>query len=402
MNYTFFIARRYFKSKKQTKIINYISNISVGGVAIGTLGLILVMSVFNGFDTLVRSFYSEFNADLTVLPIGGKSFRPDSAMLISIGGLEGISDISEVIEDNALLRHDERQVVSKVKGVPYNYFKITGLDEYMQYGDAVISNNLVCYAVCGLGVAINLQAGLSQQTPISIYYPKKGMSNTSVMDMSRSFNISNVYASGIFSIQEKIDNTMFVPFSVAEELMGMDGQVSMLELRLKDAQNIDDMKDEVLKIVHDYNLAVKTRAEMNSTIYKVLQLERWMIFLILTFIVIIASFNILSTLTMVIIEKKQDIFTLHSLGVSPAKLREIFLIHGSLISIAGALIGLTLGVVLVFLQTQFGIITIDGAFAIEQYPVELRFGDILIVFVTVSFIGFLMSLIPAGVLKSKE
>ncbi|MFV0344765.1 MAG: FtsX-like permease family protein [Bacteroidales bacterium] len=402
MNYTFFIAKRYFKSKKQKKIINYISNISVGGVAIGTLGLILVMSVFNGFDTLVRSFYSEFNADLTVLPIEGKSFQPDSGLLVYIGGMDGIVDISEVIEDNALLRYGESQVVAKVKGVPDNYFETTGLDEYIQYGDAIISDERVNYGVCGLSIAVNLQVGLSQQVPVSIYYPKRGVSNTSVMDISRAFNVSNVYPSGVFSIQEKIDNTMFVPYSVAEELMDMQGRISMLELRLDNAQDAERLKSLISKNLRDSGLTVKTRAEMNSTIYKVLQLERWMIFLILTFIVIIASFNILSTLTMVIIEKKQDIFTLRSLGVSPAKLREIFLIHGSLISIVGAVIGLVLGVLLVYLQTQFGIITIEGAFAIEQYPVELRFGDILIVFATVSLIGFLISLVPARILKTTK
>ncbi|MFV0505172.1 MAG: FtsX-like permease family protein [Bacteroidales bacterium] len=402
MSYTLFIAVRYFWSKKQKKIINYISNISVGGVAIGTLGLILVMSVFNGFDSLVRSFYSEFNADLTVLPIQGKSFVPNHDMLIAIQTIDGVAHSTKVIEDNALLRYGESQIVAKVKGVPNDYFATSGLSKCLQYGDAKISDEGADQGICGRNVAVSLQASLSQQAPISLYYPRRSASNTSVLDISRAFNTANVYPSAVFSIQEKLDNTIFIPYQTAQQLMDMQGHISALEIRIENPADTHTLKAKIAKMLQGYGLQVKTRAEMNASVYKVLQLERWMIFFILTFIVIIASFNILSTLTMVIIEKKQDVITLRSLGVPLNKLRSIFLIHGSLISVMGATIGLLVGCVVIFLQQQFGILSIEGAFAIEQYPVELRIGDVLIVFVTVVLIGFLISLIPARILKTNN
>jgi len=394
MNFAFYIAKRYLVSKKSKNIINIISMISVFGVAVGTMALIVILSVFNGFDDLIKSLFNAFDPEIEITVKEGKTFEVSDSMLLELRSINGIESIAQVVEENVLLKYEDKYHPAILKGVSDNYERITGIDSMIVEGEFVLKNGNNNFAVIGQGVAYFLSVGLTFVSPIQIYVPKENA--TISMDPGQAFSRKFIYPSGIFAIQQEFDSKyILVPLDFAKELLGYENQINALEVEIAKDAKVKEVKEEI-KFILGANYNVKDRFEQNELLYKIMKSEKWAIFLILTFILIIASFNIIGSLTMLIIDKQEDIAILQSMGAEYSLVRKIFLFEGWLISITGAIIGLILGFLVCWLQQLFGIIPIDSAgnFIISAYPVKMLFADFFFVLLTVITIGFLAAWYP--------
>jgi len=400
----FYIARRYLISKKSVNVINLISGISVAGVTVGTFALVAILSAFNGLDSSIKSLFSSFDPDIKISAAQGKSFDLKDGNFDAIGQLSGISTVTPVIEADALLRYgQDRQYFATIKGVPANYNEVAGLDSsFIVSGRFILESEQIPFAVVGQGVAYYLSVGLNFSDPIHIYTVKKGVSGRS--NLANALNHSTIYAAGVFANQQEIDSKyVLVPFGYAQEFFQMGNEVSAVEIGLKAGVSEDKAKEEISRILGS-KFVVKTQFEQHELFYKVMQSEKWAIFFILALILIIASFNILGALTMLIIDKKADIATLQSLGANQKLIRTIFLFEGWMISLIGAALGVILGLIVCWIQIEFGLLKIpgnEGSFIFEAYPVQVRFSDFLAIFLLVSGIGFLAAWYPIRFISGK-
>jgi lipoprotein-releasing system permease protein len=404
LNFPLYIARRYLFSKKRRNVINIISGISVIGVGIGTMALIVVLSIFNGFDGLLKNLFYAFDPDLKVIPTEGKSFHSDSAVLTSVENHPDVADFARIIEENALLRYDDQQFIATLKGVDSSYVHVSGVDTMMTAGEFKLYDRGVPLAVAGQGVAYKLSLGINRHTPIKCFVPKRDARFTgSFMDASSAINQKNLYTAGYFSIQQDFDNQfVFVPIAFARDIFEYSDELSALEIKLKTDADVETVKTELQSLLgHQFD--VQDRYEQHAFFYKIMASEKWAVFLILSFILLIASFNVIGSLTMLIIDKKEDIYTLRSLGADNRTISRIFLFEGWLITAVGAVVGLALGALLCWLQMRFGLITLggSGSFIIDAYPVETRGIDFVVVFFTVMLIGFLASWYPVRHITGK-
>lgn len=403
MKTAFYIARRYLISKKSVNVINIISGVSVAGVTVGTFALVVILSVFNGLDTTIKSLFSSFDPDIKISASIGKSFDLKDGNFDAISQLPGVESVTPVIEEDALLRYGERQYFATVKGVPVEYSQTSGLDSsFITVGKFILEADQIPFAVVGQGVAYFLSVGLNFSDPIHIYTLKKGTSGRP--SLQNAFIHSSIYASGIFSNQQEIDSKyILVPFDFAGELFQMNGRVTAVEIGLKEGISDKDAKAEIEKVLGK-NFVVKTQFEQHELFYRVMETEKWAIFLILGFVLVIASFNILGSLSMLIIDKKADIAILQSMGANQKLIRTIFLFEGWMISLAGAIFGLIFGILICWIQIEFGILKIpgnEGAFIFSSYPVEIRITDLMAVFLLVSGIGFLAAWYPIRFISGK-
>jgi len=399
----FYIARRYLISKKSVNVINIISGISVAGVTVGTFALIVILSVFNGLDNSIKSLFSSFDPDIKITAAKGKSFELNEGNFDAIKQLDGITTVTPVIEEDAFLMYGERQYFATIKGVPVNYSEISGLDtSCITSGRFILESKQIPYAVVGQGVAYYLSVGLNFTDPVHIYTLKKG--TTGRPSLANTFNHSTIYASGIFANQQEIDSKyVLVPFGYAQELFQMGTRVSAVELGIKEGISQESVKPEICRILGE-KFMVKTQFEQHELFYRVMKSEKWAIFIILGFILIIASFNILGSLSMLIIDKQADIAILQSMGANQKLIRTIFLFEGWLISLAGAAFGLMLGILICWIQIKYGFLKIpgnEGSFIFSSYPVEIRFGDLLAIFLLVTGIGFLAAWYPIRFISGK-
>ena len=394
MNLPFYISKRYLFSKKSQNVINIISGISVVGVVTGTMALIVILSVFNGFDELIKSLYSTFDPEIKIILAEGKTFSPSAPGFSEIRNHRNVLNFSEVLEENVLLRYGDRQYIATMKGVDDEFANVTGIDTMIIEGSFSLMEKNRPLAVIGQGVAYYLGVGLTFLNPINIYSIKRteNISMNPEQAISRKF----IFPSGIFSIEQE-HNTRYiiVPISFARDLLGYQDEVSAVELKLQPGADVEMVQDEIRRIVGNEFL-VQNRNDQNALFYRIMKSEKWAIFFILTFILIVASFNIIGSLTMLMLDKKEDIRTLQNLGASNTLIRRIFLLEGWMISIIGAIIGLIIGSVIAWLQARFGIIKLSGSgsFIIDAYPVLYKFTDVLKVFITVIFIGFLAAWYP--------
>ncbi len=404
MKTAFYIARRYLISKKSVNVINIISGVSIAGVTVGTFALVVILSVFNGLDFSIKSLFSTFDPDIKISNVlKGKSFELNSINIESIKKIAGVSTVTPVVEEDAFLMYGNRQYFATIKGVPANYNEISRLDtSSITSGRFLLEANHVPFAIVGQGVAYYLSVGLSFTDPIHIYTLKKGTKGRPTL--KNTFNHSTIYASGIFANQQEIDSKyVLVPFGFAQELFQMEDRVSAIEIGLTKGTSEDVVKDEIAHILGN-QFSVKTQFEQHELFYKVMQSEKWAIFFILAFILVIASFNILGSLSMLIIDKKADIAILQSMGANQKLVRTIFLFEGWMISLAGAALGLILGVLICWIQMEFGILKIpgnDGSFIFSSYPVEIRFSDLVVIFLLVTGIGFLAAWYPIRFISGK-
>jgi len=395
-----YIAKRYLFAKKSRNAINVISGISAAGVTVGTMVLIIVLSVFNGLEDMVNSLFSTFYPDLEVRIDTGKVFTPAEDQLAALREVEGVAGYSLVLEENSLLRYDDRQHIATVKGVDESYADITGLDSVMWDGEFLLrAESGRPHAVVGLGVANRLGIGVSFITPLIIYLPER---LGRVSNPANAFVRRYIYPSGIFSIEQEYDSQyLYVPIEVMRELLMYTDEVSSIEVKYSPGYDDEDVQPAVEDIFgHDYT--VKNKYQQQEIFYKVMQSERLAIFFILTFIILIASFNIIGSLTMLIIEKKRDITILHNMGATNRLIKRIFIFEGWLISILGAVTGLVLGFIVCLLQQQFGFVKLQGeTLIIDAYPVVMQAADFIAVLVTVLVIGYLAAWYPAHYMSKK-
>ena len=394
MNLSAFVARRYLFSKKSHNIINIISAISLVGVMVCTMALIIVLSVFNGFDSLIKSMFSNFDPDIKITPAQGKVFDPQTDTLKRISQLSYVDCVCETLEENVLLEYEKHMQPATLKGVSEQYSRLTGIDTTIISGEFVLDNGRRQMAVLGAGLAYYLSVNVNFISSIRIYVPKRN--GRISMNPERAFSNSYIFPSGIFAIQQEIDNRyMIVPIDFARNLLDYSTQVSALELKLKPGTDRDRARDEISAIVgSDY--VVRTQYQQHEMLYKVMKSEKFAIFLILTFILIIGSFNMIGSLSMLIIDKKNDIATLNSLGFDRKGIQRIFIYEGWIISIGGAILGLLLGLLVCWLQQTYGFLKLDsmGTFVVSNYPVKIVWTDLLLALATVVVIGLLASWYP--------
>jgi len=401
LNLPLFIAKRYLISKKKQNIINIISGISVAGIIVGTMALIIVISVFNGFNSLITTFFSDFDPDLKITPAKGKMFDPANFNFEKLKNHPDIIHYSEVIEEVALLKYGSQIYPATIKGVPENYIKYTNIDSLIVNGSYSLKRDGINYAVVGQGVAFNLGIRLSLADHIMIYVPKKGKQTS--LNPAHAINHNYIFPAGIFSVLEEIDSKyILVSYDYAADLFESEQLVSSVELGVSPSANDKTVQKEVQSILGD-EFIIKNKYQQHDLIYKTMQSEKWAAYLILVFILIIASFNILGSLSMLIIDKKEDILIYRSMGATTKTIRQIFLFEGWLISILGAVIGSFLSVLVCWLQIKFEIITLpgNGSFVISAYPIEIIFSDIILVLSVVLLIGFTVSWYPVKFISQK-
>lgn len=403
MNFPFYIAKRYLFSKKSHNIINIISGISVAGVTIGTMALIVVLSVFNGFEELVKSLFNTFNPDLIITVAEGKTFNPSDLPSEKIKSLPGIINFSEVVEENALLKYKTEQYIVTLKGVSEEYLTNNPLDTMLIDGDFILENNVYNYTVMGYLVAYNLGIKINDfSNPVQVYVPKR--TKKKLTSIEQSFNSGSLIPSAVFSVQQEIDSKyVIVPIQFARKLLDYSNEVTSIEIRLATNADADFIQDEVQELSGD-SFIVKNRFQQQELLYKIMKSEKWAIFIILSFILIIAVFNVVGSLSMLILDKRKDIAVLFSMGANEKLIKRIFLVEGLLISFSGAVIGLILGYLLCILQLEFGFIKLGAdanSFIIPYYPVKLYFADFVAVFTMVFFIGLVAAWFPVNQIANK-
>jgi len=396
-----YIASRYLFAKKSRNAINVISSISVAGVTVGTMALIIVLSVFNGLETLVRSIFNTFDPDLKITPVQGKTFIPDATSLNMLSNVNGVACYSLCAEENALLRYGDRQFVATIKGVDENYSRVTGVDSSMWDGEFMLmADQGRPFAIPGIGVANYLGMRVNFVTPLNIYVPKR--TGTVDLDPENAFIRNYIFPSGIFQVEQEFDSRyVFVPLGFARDLLEYKSEVTSLEIRFDGGAREADVQRDVTRIFGE-GYKVQNKYEQQEIFYKVMRSERLAIFLILTLILIVASFSIIGSLTMLIIEKERDIGILRSLGADNMLIRKIFIYEGWLISIIGAIAGIILGFIICWVQQRFGIVSLQSeSLIVNAYPVEMKIRDFIVVPLTVLIIGFWAAWYPVRFLTLK-
>ena len=373
------------------------------GITIGTMALIVVLSVFNGFEKLVISLFNTFNPDLVITVKEGKTFNSNEFPSEKVKNIPGVVYFTEVVEENALLKHKAKQHIVTIKGVSEDFEKMSRLDTMIIDGEFILKNEGRSFTVIGAGVAYYLGANPKDFTnPISVYIPKRTKSTS--LNFENAFNNQLILPSGVFSVQQDFDiNYIIVPLEFARELLEYNDEVTSIELGLEQDADTDEIQSEIQNILGEHFL-VKNQFQQQELLYKIMKSEKLAIFLILSFILLIATFNVIGSLSMLILDKKKDIAVLSSMGANKKLIKRIFLIEGLLISVIGAILGLTFGGILCWLQQRFGIISLgpgDGSFVVDAYPVQTQILDFVYVFITVFLIGLAATLVPVKQISKK-
>jgi lipoprotein-releasing system permease protein len=396
-----YIAKRYLFAKKSRNAINIISAVSVAGVAVGTMALIIILSVFNGLEMMVSAIFNTFDPDIKITAAEGKTFIADTSHLNMLANMEGIACYSLSVEENALLKYGDRQFIATIKGVDNNYATVSNIDSSMWEGDFILTaENGRPFAVPGMGVAQYLGIRINFITPLNIFVPRRtGSAN---INAENAFNKKFIFPSGIYEVEKEYDSKyVYVPIEFARELTENENRVSSIEIRFSGQTDPGTVQKDITKIFGK-GFIVQNRYEQQEIFYKVMRSERLAIFFILTLILIIASFNIIGSLTMLIIEKERDIEILRSLGADNNLIRKIFIFEGWLISIIGAIGGIILGFVICWLQQTYGLVRLQSdSLIMDSYPVVMKLKDFIIVPGTVLLIGYWAAWYPVRFLTKK-
>lgn len=404
MNLPFFFAWRYLFAKKSHNVINIISAISAVGMAIGTAALIIVLSIYNGFDSLVKSMLNDFDPDILITPAEGKTFVPEGPAYDWIYGQEIVKNMCCVITENVFVNYDGRQGMVTAKGADWVYEEESPLREHIRTGEFALHRGDVPLAVVGSGIAYRMGVNPRFLSPLELYFPARDR-NFSLTNPMASIETVNVWPSGIFAINSEIDDRyIIVPIEVMKELLGYGDEVSGVELRLRDGYRQKDAEKLKAGISErlgpDYK--VSDRFEQNKSLYKMMKYEKLSIFTILVFIVIIIASNIFGSLSMLIIEKRRDIGILESMGMKESTVRQVFVLEGWMISLLGLGAGLVTGIGFSLLQQHFGIIKMPGNFIVQAYPVILSVRDVIITAVSVAAVGWIIARLPVRFLLNRR
>ncbi len=396
MNVPLLIARRYFLSKKKRNIISIISNISMVGVAVGTTALIIVLSVFNGLEDLVRSLYGKSDPDLVITAVQGKSFELPAPLLVKVRRAPGVRLVTEVIEDNALLQYRDRQMVVKMKGVSDNYHYQSNIDSAIVDGSHDLQRKGLDYALIGAGVQHELSITLDNRfAPLKLLYPKAGKFRVS-MDPDAYFTQQPILAGGVFLIEQRIDDSyIFVPLEFARDLLHYGSRRTALEVKVKPGQDIDDVQ-QTLRSTLGAGFKVLNSDEQHVSLLKAIKVEKMFVFITFAFILLIASINIFFSLSMLVIDKKKDMAVLMAMGAGRRTIRNIFLFEGAIVAQVGAITGLVVGVSICWLQQTFHIVSMGMATSVvDSYPVKMQLSDVVLTGIAIIFITISVSIRPA-------
>jgi lipoprotein-releasing system permease protein/zinc transport system substrate-binding protein len=377
--------------------------VAVCGVTIATLATVCTLSVFNGFQGLVSEMFGSFDPELKITPVKGKIFDPATEKFLEIRSFPEIELISESLEDNVLVRYNERQVPAIMKGVSGNFDQLVPIQDILFDGEFTLQNEVNAFANLGIGIASVLGMNANFIFPLEIYAPKRNV-KVNLSNPMASFNREYAYISSIFMINQPVydDNYLLVSIDLARTLFDYETEASAWELKLKDPTAVPAVQKKIQQILGE-EYAVKNRYEQQEAAFKMINIEKWVTFLMLCFILLIAAFNVIGSLSMLIVDKQQDITTLRNLGAGNKLISRIFLLEGWLISALGAVTGIVLGVLLCFGQQYFGWIKLgsSGTFAVDAYPVQVQTGDLLLTLVAVLVIGFLSVIYPVRYLSKK-
>lgn len=406
MNLSFYIARRYLFSKKKHNAVNIISGISVCGVSLATLAMVCTLSVFNGFQDMVADFFTAFDPQLKITVREGKVFLPDEPALRQVRALPEVEVWTETLEENAMVKYKDRQVMAVIKGVDDNFEQLTSIDSLL-YGTGrfVLKDNIVDYGFLGIELMSQLGTGIQFVDPLQVYAPRRNV-RVNLANPSASFNREYLFSPGaVFVVnQEKYDAHYIVTsLSFARRLFDYDREVSAVELKLKTGTDTESVKQYVSGLLGD-RFVVQNRYEQQADVFRIMEIEKLISYLFLTFILVVSCFNVIGSLSMLILDKRDDVVTLRNLGADDRLIVRIFLFEGRLISLFGAIAGILLGLLLCWAQQRFGFITLGGgggAFVVDAYPVSIHMGDVVLIFVTVLVVGFLSVWYPVRYLSRR-
>lgn len=405
MNFPFYIARRYLFSKKSHNAINVISAISVCGVALATLALVCTLSVFNGFQDLVTTFFTAFDPQLKITAVRGKVFDGQDKRVLQLKKMPDVEVYSESLEDNVMVQYQGRQAMAVVKGVEDNFDQLTPIDSILLgRGDLLLHDEVVDYAIPGIQLLSTLGSGIRFLDPLEIYAPRRG-AKVNMVNPSTAFVTGNLFSSGlVFAVnQEKYDASyILTSIDFARRLFQYTTEVSAINLKLKAGADTDAVKKHIQDLLGD-DFLVQDRYEQQADTYRIMEIEKLISYLFLTFILMIACFNVIGSLSMLIIDKRDDVVTLRNLGASDRQIVRIFLFEGRMISFFGAFAGVVLGLLLCWLQQEYGLIALgsSGSFVVDAYPVSVHASDVLLIFITVLLIGFLSVWYPVRFLSKR-
>lgn len=405
MNFPFYIARRYLFSKKSHNAINVISAISVCGVALATLALVCTLSVFNGFQDLVTTFFTAFDSQLKITAVRGKVFDGQDKRVLQLKKMPDVEVYSESLEDNVMVQYQGRQAMAVVKGVEDNFDQLTPIDSILfGRGDLLLHDEVVDYAIPGIQLLSTLGSGIRFLDPLEIYAPRRG-AKVNMANPSTAFVTGNLFSSGlVFAVnQEKYDASyILTSIDFVRRLFQYTTEVSAINLKLKAGADTDAIKKHIQDLLGD-DFLVQDRYEQQADTYRIMEIEKLISYLFLTFILMIACFNVIGSLSMLIIDKRDDVVTLRNLGASDRQIVRIFLFEGRMISFFGAFAGVVLGLLLCWLQQEYGLIALgsSGSFVVDAYPVSVHASDVLLIFITVLLIGFLSVWYPVRFLSKR-
>ena len=408
MSFPFYIARRYLFSKKSLNAINVISGVSVCGVALATLALVCTLSVFNGFQDLVTTMFTAFDPEIKITAANGKVFDAQDERIQLLKELPEIEVFSESLEDNAMVQYKGRQTMVVIKGIEDNFNQLTAIDSILYgRGDWILHDEVVDYAIPGIELVSILGTGIRFLDPLEVYAPKRGV-KINVANPSTSFESSYLHSSGlVFAVnQQKYDASyILTSLSFARELFQYETEVSSIELRLVADADLKKVKNEIKRILGN-DFLIQDRYEQQADTYRIMEVEKLISYVFLSFILLIACFNVIGSLSMLIIDKRNDVVTLRNLGADDQLISRVFLFEGYMITFFGALIGVGLGLLLCFIQQEFGLISLGsgssaGAFVVDAYPVSVYATDVILVLITVLVTGFLSVFFPVRYLTRR-
>lgn len=406
MNFPFYIARRYLFSRKKHNAINIISAISVCGVALATMALVCTLSVFNGFQYTVADLFTEFDPELKVTVAEGKVFDAQEQRIQALRVLPEVAVFTETLEENAMVQYKDRQTMVVLKGVEDNFRQLTQIDSILYgTGEFILHDSIVDYGVMGIELVSALGTGIQFVDPLQVYVPKRNV-KVNMANPSSSFNMEYLFSPGcVFAVnQQKYDSRyILVPLDFVRGLLDYSTEVSAIELKLKPGTDVNAVKAKIQKSLGN-GFVVRNRYEQQADVFKIMEIEKLVSYLFLTFILVIACFNVIGSLSMLILDKKDDVRTLRNLGADDRMISRVFLFEGCMISFCGATIGIVLGLTLCFLQQTYGLITLGSSgdsFVIDAYPVSVHFWDVVVVFITVLAVGFLSVWYPVRYLSKR-
>lgn len=398
MNFSLYIAKRYLFSKSSNNAINIITAIAAIGVVVGAMSLFIVLSGFSGLKKFSLQFTDEFDSDLKILPKSGKTIHFSQAQKAQLQRMEDIQSFSEIIEERVFLHYKGKNHIAYIKGVDSNYGKVIRLDSIMYFGEWFVPNEH--QVVVGLSTMAKLSMGVNDYSNfLEIYVPKPGTGQLNALDPTEAFNKENVIVSGVYQVNEDLDSKyVFSDLNFARNLLSLDSnKVSSLEIKLSPTANEETVRANI-ENVFPKGVAIKNRIQQNDALYKMLNTENVAVYLIFTLVLIIALFNVIGSIIMMVLDKRKNIKTLYNLGASLKEIRHIFFLQGTLMTLLGGLTGIILGVIAVLAQLQFEFVSITSTL---PYPVSLRPINVVIVFATISFLGILASKIASGRVREK-